>query len=53
MKSSEAGKVERVNVLLVRGARVNMQNKVSDVIIHCVHAMQHVDDDVYARLVYV
>ena len=42
MKASEAGKVECVRVLLDRGAEVNMQDKVSGVIIHCVHAMQHV-----------
>ena len=42
MKDSEAGQVECVKVLLDRGAEVNMQNKVIGVIIHCVHAMQHV-----------
>ena len=42
MKASEAGQVECVKVLLDRGAEVNMQNKVIGVIIHCVHAMQHV-----------
>ena len=42
MKASEAGQVECVKVLLDRGAEVNMQDKVIGVIIHCVHAMQHV-----------
>ena len=31
-----------VKVLLNKGAQVNMQDQVSGVIIHCVHAMQHV-----------
>ena len=39
MKASEAGKVECVKVLLDRGAEINMQDKVSGVIIHCAHAM--------------
>ena len=39
IKASEAGKVECVKVLLDRGAEINMQEKVSGVIIHCVHAM--------------
>ena len=43
MKASEAGHMECVQVLLDKGADVNcMQNWVSGVIIHCVHAMQHV-----------
>ena len=42
MKASGAGQVECVKVLLDRGAEVNMQDKVIGVIIHCVHAMQHV-----------
>ena len=42
MIASEEGKVECVEMLLDRGADINMQNKVSGVIIHCVHAMQHV-----------
>ena len=37
-----AGQVECVKVLLDRDAEVNMQDKVIGVIIHCVHAMQHV-----------
>ena len=42
MKASEAGHMECVQVLLDKGADVNcMQNRVSGVIIHCVHAMQH------------
>ena len=45
MKASEAGKVECVKVLLDRGAEVNMQDKVSGVIIHCAHAMKHVARD--------
>ena len=39
---SQAGKVECVLVLLDRGAQVNLQDKVWVVIIHCIHAMQHV-----------
>ena len=39
IKASEAGQVEYMKMLLDRGAEVNMQNKVSGVIIHCVHAM--------------
>ena len=39
MKASEAGHMECVQVLLDKGADVNMQNEVSGVIIH---AMQHV-----------
>ena len=42
MKASEAGHIECVQVLLDKGADINMQNKVSRVIIHCVLAMQHV-----------
>ena len=42
MKASEAGQVECVKLLLDRGTEVNMQNKVSGVIIHCVHAMVHI-----------
>ena len=42
MMASQAGHIECVNVLLDKGADVNMQNMVSGVIIHCVHAMQHV-----------
>ena len=34
-----AGKVKCVKVLLDRGADINMQNMVSGVIVHCVHAM--------------
>ena len=41
MMASEAGHTESVQVLLDKGADVNMQDKVSGVIIHCVHAMQH------------
>ena len=42
MKASAAGHMECVQVLLDKGADVNMQSNVSGVIIHCVHAMQHV-----------
>ena len=42
MKASQAGHMECVQVLLNKGADVNMQSMVSGVIIHCVHAMQHV-----------
>ena len=41
MKASVAGRMECVQVLLDKGADVNMQSEVSGVIIHCVHAMQH------------
>ena len=37
MKTSEAGHMECVKVLLDKGAEVNMQDKVSGVIVHCVH----------------
>ena len=40
MKASEAGQV--VKMLLDRGAQVNIQDKVSGVIIHCVYAMEDV-----------
>ena len=42
MMASKAGHMECVQVLLNKDADVNRQNKVSGVIIHCVHAMQHV-----------
>ena len=42
MMASQAAHMECVKLLLDRCAKVNMQNNVSDVIIHCVHAMQHV-----------
>ena len=42
MKASEAGHIECVKVLLDKDAEVNIQHMVSGVIIHCVHAMQHV-----------
>ena len=42
MMASNAGHMECVQVLLDKGADVNMQNKVSGLILHCVHAMQHV-----------
>ena len=38
MKASEEGHIECVQVLLDKGAEVNIQDKVSGVIIHCVHA---------------
>ena len=42
MMASKAGNMKCVKVLLDKGADGNMQNEVSGVIIHCVHAMQHV-----------
>ena len=42
MAASQEGHVECVKRLLDRGAEVNMQKKVSGVIIQCVLAMQHV-----------
>ena len=39
--ASKAGHMECVQMLLDKGADVNMQSEVSGVIIHCVHAMQH------------
>ena len=42
MMASNAGQVECVKMLLDRGAVVNMQDKVSGVIIHCARAMQHI-----------
>ena len=42
LKSSVAGHMECVQVILDKGADVNKQSWVSGVIIHCLHAMQHV-----------
>ena len=42
MRASGTGEVECVKMLLDMDAEVNMQNMVSGLIIHCVHAMQHV-----------
>ena len=42
MKASKAGHMECLQVLLDKGANVNMPNKVSGVIIQSVHAMLHV-----------
>ena len=42
MMASHAEHMECVQVLLDKGADVNMHSKVSGVFIHCVHAMQHV-----------
>ena len=42
MKASEAGHIECAQMLLDKDAEVNIQNRVSGVIKHCVHAMQHV-----------
>ena len=42
IRASEAGHMECVQVLLDKGAIVDMQSMVSGVIIHCVHAMQYV-----------
>ena len=40
MVASQKGQVQCVKMLLDRVAQVNMQKKVTGVIIHCVHAMQ-------------
>ena len=40
--ASKEGHIECVQVLLDKGAEVDMQDEVSGVIIHCVHTMQHV-----------
>ena len=42
IKAYDKGHMECVKVLLDNGAQVNMKYQVSDVIIHCVHAMLHV-----------
>ena len=42
MMASKAGHMECVKLLLDKGADVNMQDEVSGVVRHCVHAMQHV-----------
>ena len=42
MKASERGQVECVKMLLDRGTEVNRQDELNGVIMHCVHAMQHV-----------
>ena len=42
MVASQEGTVECVEKLLDRGADINMQTEVSDVIIHCVQSMQHI-----------
>ena len=42
MKALEAGHMECVKMLLDKVADVNIQHKVSGVIIHSVHAMLHV-----------
>ena len=41
MKASVAGKVECVKLQLDRSATININHKVSGVIIHCAHAMKH------------
>ena len=41
MRASEAGHMEGVQVLLDKGADVNMHYVVSGIILHFVHAMQH------------
>ena len=40
--ASEAGHMECVQVLLDKGADVNMRNWVSGFIVHCVHVVQYV-----------
>ena len=42
MRALQTRHLECVQVLLDNGAKVNMQTKVICVIIHCVHAIQHV-----------
>ena len=42
MVALKAGHMECVQMLLDKGADVNKKTLVSGVIIHCVHAMQHV-----------
>ena len=42
MAALVAGKVESVRMLLDRGLNINMQDKVSGVIIHSFHLMQHI-----------
>ena len=42
MRASQARHMECVKALLDKGADANIQDRVSGVIIHCVHAMQHV-----------
>ena len=42
MLASQEGKVECMEMLLDKGADINMQTEVSGVIIHCVHAMQNI-----------
>ena len=42
MMASQAVHMECFKLLLDKRAKVNMQNNVSDVIIHCVLAMHHV-----------
>ena len=42
MVASQEGQMECVKMLIDRGAQVDIQEEVSGVIIHWVHAMQHV-----------
>ena len=42
MMASKAGHKGCVQVLMDKGAEVNIQDKVNGVIIYCVYAMQHV-----------
>ena len=42
MMALDKGQMECFQVLFDKGADVNLQDKVSGFIIHCVHAMQHV-----------
>ena len=42
VKAYDKGHIKCFKMLLDKGAQVNMKYEVSYVIIHCVHAMQHV-----------
>ena len=42
MIASVTRHMDCVKVLLDKGAEINIQDKVSGIILHCVHAMQHI-----------
>ena len=42
MVASEEGQVKGLKMLLDKGADIDMQKKVSGVIINCVHVMQNI-----------